>query len=105
MNVDLEGKVVLVAGGTGGLGRAVSLAFLAEGAKVMVTYRKAEELDALELSAGERAEALEGTRVDVTDEKSVGMLVTDVLLKRHGRLGVVVNTVGAYAGGLKLWET
>jgi NAD(P)-dependent dehydrogenase (short-subunit alcohol dehydrogenase family) len=40
-------KVILVAGGTGGLGRAVSLAFLDEGAKVVVTYRNQKELDAL----------------------------------------------------------
>ena len=33
MSSDLSGKVVLVAGGTGGLGRAVSLAFLERGAR------------------------------------------------------------------------
>jgi NAD(P)-dependent dehydrogenase (short-subunit alcohol dehydrogenase family) len=33
------GKSILVAGGTGGLGRAVSLAFLQEAARVHVTYR------------------------------------------------------------------
>ncbi|PYU74315.1 MAG: hypothetical protein DMG49_04930 [Acidobacteria bacterium] len=47
MSDKFEGKVVLVAGGTGGLGRAVSLAFLEEGAKVVATYRKQEEFDAL----------------------------------------------------------
>ena len=34
MNARFSGKSVIVAGGTGGLGRAVSLAFLEEGAKV-----------------------------------------------------------------------
>ena len=105
MTFDLAGKVVLVAGGTGGLGRAVSLAFLAEGAKVMVTCRKAEELDILRLSAGEQTEVLEGAQVDVTDEKAVAMLIDETMMKRHGRLDAVVNTVGGYAGGLKLWET
>ena len=43
MNIGFAGKVILVAGGTGGLGRAVSLTFLREGAKVVVTYRQPEE--------------------------------------------------------------
>jgi len=55
--------------------------------------------------AGAGAEALEGAQVDVTDEKSVSMLVDETLTKGSGRLDVVVNTVGGYAGGLKLWET
>ena len=50
MDIKFSGKVVLVAGGTGGLGQSVSLAFLAEGAKVIVTYRKEEEFAALKRS-------------------------------------------------------
>jgi len=95
--------VVLVAGGTGGLGRAVSLAFLEEGARVVVTYRKQEELDTLKnLAAGNRSE-LDGYDVDVTDEAEVGKLVEGIVAG-HGRLDAMVNTVGGYAGGVKLWE-
>ena len=43
MKVSFSGQVVLVAGGTGGLGRAVSLAFLNEDANVVATYRNREE--------------------------------------------------------------
>lgn len=103
MNVRFEGKVVLVAGGTGGLGRAVSLAFLREGARTVVTYRIEEEFAALRKSAGEVASLLEGHRVDVTDEAAVGQLVNQVV-GRFGRIDAMVNTVGGYAGGIKLWE-
>ena len=41
--------------------------------------------------------------MDVTDEAAVGRFVAD-LLARHGRLDAVVNTLGGYAGGIKLWE-
>jgi NAD(P)-dependent dehydrogenase (short-subunit alcohol dehydrogenase family) len=103
MTANFEGKVVLVAGGTGGLGRAVSLAFLEEGAKVVVTYRGQEEFDALKSTAGTNASRLEGHTVDVTDEAAVLQLIEKIVGK-YRRLDVLVNTVGGYAGGTKLWE-
>jgi NAD(P)-dependent dehydrogenase (short-subunit alcohol dehydrogenase family) len=103
MDINFSDKVVLVAGGTGGLGHAVSRAFLDEGAKVVVSYRKEEEFIALKQQAGAKAAMLDGAVVDVTDEAAVGRFVGDVL-SRHGRVDALVNTVGGYAGGLKLWE-
>jgi len=97
-------KVVLIAGGTGGLGRGVSLAFLEEGAKVVVTYRDQKEFDALERAAGGNSSSLAGHVVDVTNEAAVNQLVKRVLAK-YGQLDAVVNAVGAYAGGMTLWET
>ena len=96
-------RLILVAGGTGGLGRAVALAFLGEGARVAVTYRAAAELEALTRAAGEDAVRISGHPTDVTDHEAVRTLV-DELVARHGRLDALVNTVGAYAGGAKLWE-
>jgi NAD(P)-dependent dehydrogenase (short-subunit alcohol dehydrogenase family) len=107
-----QGKAVLVAGGTGG--RAVSLAFLTEGAAVHVTYRSEEEFAALQSGAGQSVHAsglkeapvihgvapLYGHRVDVTNEQQ-----TAALLEKFARLDVLVNTVGAYAGGSPLWQT
>jgi NAD(P)-dependent dehydrogenase (short-subunit alcohol dehydrogenase family) len=103
MSGSFAGKVALVAGGTGGLGRAVSLAFLEEGAKVVATFRKQEELGALKTAAGANVSRLAGFNVDVTDEAAVRQLVEGILAQ-HGRLDVLVNTVGAYVGGTKLWE-
>jgi NAD(P)-dependent dehydrogenase (short-subunit alcohol dehydrogenase family) len=103
MNINFSDKIVLVSGGTGGLGNAVSLAFLEEGARVVVTYRKEEEYAALKIAAGGQAAALEGSIVDVTDERASAELVTGIVT-RHGRLDALVNTVGGYAGGVALWE-
>jgi NAD(P)-dependent dehydrogenase (short-subunit alcohol dehydrogenase family) len=97
------GQVVLVAGGTGGLGRAVSLAFLEEDARVVVSYRNQEEFAALK-SAAVNGSLIEGRRVDVTDETATRQFI-DRVLAEHGRLDAMVNTVGAYAGGMKLWES
>ncbi len=101
--MSFQGKVVIVAGGTGALGRAASVAFLGAGAKVIATYRRQEEYDALVASAGAGAARLGGATVDVTDESAVKAFVEGVAAQ-HGRLDVLVNAVGGYAGGKKLWE-
>lgn len=108
-------KVALVAGGTGGLGRAVTMAFLEAGYHVVVTYRIDEEYDALRKQLSEaqsasaaRAERLNGARleshkIDVTDEEAVTNLIATIVVQ-HERLDAMVNTVGGYVGGVKLWE-
>ena len=98
-----EGASVLVAGGTGGLGRAITLAFLAEGALVAVTHVVPGEYDALVAAAGESAARLEGHELDVTDEAAAASLAAD-LKARRGRLDVLVNAVGGFAGGSPLWD-
>lgn len=99
----MNGQVVLVAGGTGGLGRAVSLAFLQQGARVAVTWRRQEEYAALEAAAGKRASHLAGFATDVTDLEATRRLV-DQIVSEWTHLDVLVNTVGGYAGGAPLWE-
>jgi len=104
VNGRFSGRVALVAGETGGLGRSVSLAFLGEGAEVVVTHRGNAELDRLRSEAGPDGARLHAERTDVTDEAAVRALV-DGIFASHGRLDFLVNAVGGYAGGSKLWET
>jgi len=103
-NMTFNGKVALVAGGTGGLGRAVSLGFLSEGATVIVTYLVDQEFAELKREADANSSRLAGVHVDVTDETAVQQGVEEILAG-HQRLDVLVNTVGGYAGGMKLWES
>lgn len=100
----MNGKVALVAGGTGGLGKAITIALLNAGAKVAVTYVKEEELAALQSATAKSAASLSAYKVDVTDDTSVRETVAEIATA-HSRIDVLVNTVGAYAGGLRLWET
>jgi NAD(P)-dependent dehydrogenase (short-subunit alcohol dehydrogenase family) len=101
--VSIQDNVVIVAGGTGALGRAASIAFLEAGARVCVTYRQPAEYDALRSAAGAVAARLSGATVDVTEESAVKRFV-DGVAEQHGRLDVLVNAVGGYAGGKTLWE-
>jgi len=103
MSIDFSGKVVLVAGGTGGLGRAVSLAFLERGANVAVTWIHEAEFQALQKSAASHAAQLAGFHTNVTDPRQAQDLVSQIL-SRWNRLDVLVNTVGGYAVGIPLWD-
>jgi NAD(P)-dependent dehydrogenase (short-subunit alcohol dehydrogenase family) len=91
-------KTIFVAGGTGALGRAVTSAFIEEGANVLVSYRNAKEFGGLKPSAN-----LEGVQLDVTDQQAVDTAVHQTLAK-HGQIDALVNAVGGYVGGVKFWE-
>jgi NAD(P)-dependent dehydrogenase (short-subunit alcohol dehydrogenase family) len=97
------GKVALIAGGAGGLGRAVSLAFLEEGAFVVAADQKTEGFEGLRKAAGANATRLHVQPLDATDETAVRTLV-DATVAKHKRLDVLVNAIGGYAGGFKVWE-
>ena len=102
--MNFHDKVVLVTGGTGGLGREVTMAFLEAGATIVVTYQVAEEFAAV-ASAAKRigAAAPVGVGVDVTDAQAVEKFIGEIVVM-HGRLDILVNTVGGYSGGTNLWE-
>jgi len=88
-------KVALVTGGGGGMGRATSLGFAREGAKVLVAdlnEEAAKETVAQVRAAGGRAEAI---GVDVTSEASVRKMV-ERALSAFGRLDIAFNNAGIH---------
>lgn len=103
MTQRFAGRVVLIAGATGGLGRAVTQAFLGEGAHVVAAAQSPQGLEALKKLAAANAGNLQPEQLNAADEAAVRVLVEAVMAK-HKRLDVLVNTIGGYAGGIKLWE-
>ena len=87
-NNDFEQRVVLVTGGTKGIGRGIAEGFLAAGATVVVCARSAP--DALPAVHGRSAEFLP---CDVREAEAVRGLV-DAIVQRHGRLDVLVHNAG-----------
>ncbi|MFD8936348.1 SDR family NAD(P)-dependent oxidoreductase [Streptomyces sp. NPDC059578] len=97
------GKTVLVTGAGSGIGRAVALAFAAEGASVVVAGRTAAPLDetvALIEAAGGTAAAV---TVDVTDSDRLRNLVRESV-DRFGSLDVAVNNAGILRGAVPVAE-
>jgi NAD(P)-dependent dehydrogenase (short-subunit alcohol dehydrogenase family) len=103
MASSFSNKVALITGGTGGLGRAVTLALLHEGASVIATYVKKDEADALKDAIGPKS-PLELLPLDAMDEAACRTVV-DGITARHGHLDILVNAIGGYAGGKAVWET
>ncbi|GAB3581769.1 dihydroanticapsin 7-dehydrogenase [Leifsonia lichenia] len=77
MDLQLDGRAVLVTGAASGIGRACALAFAAEGARVALLDRDARGLASVEAELrASGAAAVVAVRVDVTDEASVSAAVT-----------------------------
>ena len=94
----LGGKVVLVTGATGGLGRVVVKRLLGSGAVVAAVYRDEARFQDLLAAAGGARDALSGLKADVTSEAEVREMVEEVV-RRHGRVDALLNLVGTYRGG------
>jgi len=93
MDLGLKGKVVLITGASRGIGRAIALAFAAEGCRLALASRTEQILAAV----AEEAEALGGEArhwvTDVTDPIQVETLVQHVC-RAWGGIDVLVNNVG-----------
>jgi NAD(P)-dependent dehydrogenase (short-subunit alcohol dehydrogenase family) len=97
-------RVVLVTGGSGGLGSAVTEAFLEDGWRVAVPTHASGGLDALTDLAARHPERLTWFGADLATESGAGEAVARTA-NWGGRLDAVVHTVGGYAGGAPLHET
>lgn len=100
MQLNLSDKVVLVTGGSDGLGAALVRTLAAEGAKVAFCGRDEERLASVEQSAKELAtgsgEAV-AVRADVTSDADMASFI-DAAASRWGRIDALVNNAGQSAG-------
>ncbi len=107
---DLTGKVAIVVGGAGGLGRPTSLGLAKFGADVVVTSRSVEELEAVKTEIEALGSDAAAIQMDITDEAAVAAMV-ETVVDRFGHIDIVVNYAGlnlpqpAEEFSLEDWET
>jgi NAD(P)-dependent dehydrogenase (short-subunit alcohol dehydrogenase family) len=97
--LDLRGQVVLITGGSRGLGLAMAEEFVAEGALPVICARNADDLE----SARQRLLAQGATDVlavptDVRDREQVEQLIEETL-RHFGRIDIVINNAGTIMVG------
>jgi glucose 1-dehydrogenase len=98
----LENKVALITGSDSGIGRAIALAFAAEGCKVVVTYHSDEKgaKEVVGIIVQKNGIAI-CQQLDVTDEASVNELfkrVTDL----YGSIDILVNNAGVNGSNISV---
>ncbi len=94
----VAGKVVVITGGTGVLGSAISLHFAAQGARTVILGRNMERAEALAAQARDNGGEAIAIRCDVTDRDSVQKSY-DAVMARYGRVDVLINGAGGNMGG------
>jgi 3-oxoacyl-[acyl-carrier protein] reductase len=96
----LQDKIVLVTGGSRGIGKAIVYALASEGAHVAFTYKSAtaaaEEVKKEIEAKGRRALAIQSDAKDF----SAAVVAVDAVVKEFGRLDVLVNNAGITKDGL-----
>ncbi len=90
---DLTGKVAVVTGGAGGIGRALALGLANAGADVVVTSRQMGHLEQVAKEIKAKGRKALAVTVEVTDEKSVQAMV-DSVIKEFGKIDILVNAAG-----------
>ena len=100
---DFEGKVVLITGGTGALGREASLSFLKSSAVAAITHVTDREIPQLESTLGDLMKKVMLIKADIGDEVQVEKTVSDIV-KKYGQIDILINVVGGYLGGKKVTE-
>jgi 3-oxoacyl-[acyl-carrier protein] reductase len=100
MDLHLNGKNVLITGGSKGIGKAIANAFVAEGANVVITARGVGALEKTKEELGENVSILQA---DITNAEERKKLMNS-FVDKYGTIDILINNAGGSNGG-KATET
>lgn len=97
MNLGIEGKLALVTGGATGIGKAIALELAREGARVIVTSRRPDRIEAAVAELNRVSGGHGGIVSNITDVEAPTRVVNEIFQK-YGPIDIVVNNVGDTLG-------
>lgn len=89
----MKDKVVIITGGSSGIGRACALRFAKAGARVVISARNADRLREVEQELAQSGAEVLAVRGDVANENDCVRLINETL-NRFGRIDVLINNAG-----------
>ena len=92
----VKGKIVVITGGSRGIGKMIATGFVNGGAKVYITARKAAACDATAAELSEFGECI-SIPIDCSTMEGIDALVAEIG-KRESKLDVLINNAGAAWG-------
>jgi 3-hydroxy acid dehydrogenase / malonic semialdehyde reductase len=109
--MSLKEKIVFITGASSGIGAATTLAFAAEGARLLLAARRADKLvEVASLALSRGAAAVHSLDLDVRDQRAVQSAI-DTLPLEWAHIDVLVNNAGLsrgldklYAGKIEDWD-
>src|SRR5689334_11275823 len=104
MDKEPTNRVVLVTGPTGGLGAAVVRTFADEGARLVLTSRRQQELEALAAELVLSPDRVLIVPANITDAADA-IRVAQTAQERFGAIDVVVHVTGGFKAGTSVAET
>lgn len=102
--MQLKDKVAIITGGGRGIGRAIAIAYAAEGARIVIAARSTEQLDEVAAEITEQGEEILTVPTDLRIPAEVENLVQKTV-DRFGRIDILVNNAGINPRGLFLDST
>ena len=103
MSESIRGKVAIVTGASSGIGEATALALAEEGARVVLTARRQERLEALAGRIRDAGGEAEVAAADVSDEGQARGVIEQAT-RTFGGVDLLINNAGTYLDGDRDFE-
>src|SRR5689334_15452135 len=104
MDLRLDGKVVLITGWSGGMDWGTARALAAEGCRIMLSARSAEQLHEAEAALRRTGGEVAAQAADVGDPDQASRLI-DAAISTYGGIDILINNVGGGGGGARIADS